>query len=58
MPTASLQWNRTPAPIKCPGYDIKPSDGEASVLELLEMWSYSFVAITPRSTLTQSGSTS
>ena len=25
-------------PIKCPGYDIKPSDGKASVLELSRMW--------------------
>ena len=34
-------------PNECPGYDIKQSDGEASV-----MLEYSFIAITPRSTLT------
>ena len=30
--------------------------GEALVLELLEVWSLLFIPITPKSTLTQSGS--
>ena len=33
--TASLQRDKT-SPNECPGYDIKPSDGEASVI--LEFW--------------------
>ena len=34
--TASLQSGKTPPPNKCPGYDTKQSDGEASVI--LELW--------------------
>ena len=34
-PTASLQTSETP-PNECPGYDLKQSDGETSVM--LELW--------------------
>ena len=44
---------KTP-PNECPGYDIKQSDGEAQVM--LGIAEYSFIAITPRSILVQSGS--
>ena len=37
--TASLSKSKTPPRNKCPGYDIKQSDGEAPVLKLWEMWS-------------------
>ena len=30
---------RTHSPKECPGYDIKPSDSEAQVLELWKLWS-------------------
>ena len=40
----------------CPGYDSKLSDGEAPVLELWGNVEYSIIVITPRSTLTWSGS--
>ena len=43
---------------ECPGYDTKQSDAEIPVM--LELWGnaeYSFIAITPRSTLARSGST-
>ena len=40
---------------KCPGYGIKQSNGEAPVM--LELWGMQSIAITPRSTLTWSGST-
>ena len=40
---------------KCPGYDTKPSDGEALVLGLWGM-EYPFIAITPSSTLKWSAS--
>ena len=40
-----------------PGYDTKPSDIEAPDLELLGNVKYPFIAIAPRSTLTQSRST-
>ena len=46
-----------PPPIQHPGYDIKQSDGEAPVLEIWINAEYSFIAITPKSTLTRSGST-
>ena len=32
MPISSLLKDKTPS--KCPGYDTKPSDGEAPVLKL------------------------
>ena len=36
-PTASLQRGKTPPPLnKCPGYDTKQSEGEATVM--LELW--------------------
>ena len=39
-------------------YDIKQSEGETPVMmELWPMWSYLFIAIAPRFTLAQSGST-
>ena len=38
----------------CPGYDIKLSDGEASVLDFRE-YEYSFMTINFGSTLTWSG---
>ena len=42
---------------ECPRYDTKQSDGEVPVmLELWGMQSTPFIAITPRSTLAQSGS--
>ena len=42
---APLQGSKTP-PNKCPGYDTKQSDGEASImLELLGMQSTPFIAI-------------
>ena len=53
MPTASFQRGKT-TPNKCPGYDSKPSDGEALALDNVD---YPFIAITSRSNLTQSGST-
>ena len=31
----------------CPGYDIKPSEGEASVVEFLEIWSTSSLLLPP-----------
>ena len=34
MPTASLPVGKTPTSDECPGYDIKPSYGEARILEL------------------------
>ena len=39
MPTAFLQRGKTPLLNKCPRYDTKQSDGEASILELWGMWS-------------------
>ena len=52
----SLQRGKTLAN-KCPGYDIKQSDGEVPViLKLSGMWSTPFIAIAPRSTQTRSGS--
>ena len=39
---------------ECPGYDTKQYDGEVPVMENAE---YSFIAITPRSTLARSSST-
>ena len=39
---------------ECPGYDTKQSGGEAGTLVNVE---YPFIAITPRSTLAQNGST-
>ena len=43
---------------KCPGYDTKQSDGEASVmLELWGMRGILFIAIAPWSTLARSSST-
>ena len=41
---------------RCPGYDTKQSDGEASVM-FWWMWSSPFIIITPRSTLALNGST-
>ena len=35
------------SPNKCPGYDIKPFDGEAPVLELWEMWSTHSLLLLP-----------
>ena len=37
IPTVSLQRGKT-SPNECPGYDTKPFDGAAPVLELGEMW--------------------
>ena len=37
--TASLHRGKTPPNKECPGYETKPSDGEASALELWGMWS-------------------
>ena len=35
----NLQWAENPhPPNELLGYDIKPSDGEASTLEILGMW--------------------
>ena len=34
--TASLQKDKTSSPNKCPGYDVKKSDGEIPVM--LELW--------------------
>ena len=34
---------------KCPGYDIKPSDGEAPVLELWGIWSTPSLPLFPYS---------
>ena len=42
---------------KCPGYYIKPSDGEALGPGALGNMEYTFIAIAPKSTLTWSGST-
>ena len=39
MPTVSLQRRKTLLPNKCPDYDTNPSDDEAPVLELWEIWS-------------------
>ena len=53
---ASLQRGKTLN--EYPGYDTKQSNGEAPVM--LEPWGNAedpFIAITPRSTLAQSGST-
>ena len=55
--TASQQKSKSPTN-KCPGYDIKQSDGKVAVmLDLWVMQSTLFFAIAPRSTLAQSGST-
>ena len=48
MPTAPLQRGKIN---ECPVYDTKPSDSEVLFVECL------FIAITPRSILTWSGST-
>ena len=48
-----------PPPNECPGYDTKQSDGEIPVM--LELWrnaEYLCIAITPRSTLARSCSSS
>ena len=46
-PTASLHRGKTP-PYKCPGYDMKQSDGEALVImELWEMWSTPSLPLLP-----------
>ena len=50
----SAEWQDTPLPNKCPRYDTKSSDGKFPILENMEN---TFIAITPRSTSTQSGST-
>ena len=34
---------------KCPGYDIKPSDGEAPALEIWGMWSTPLLPLLPGS---------
>ncbi len=36
--TASLQRGNTHLPNKCPGYDTKPPDGGALILEFWVMW--------------------
>ena len=35
----SAEWKVLPPPSECPGYDTRPSDGEASNLEHWGMWS-------------------
>ena len=57
MPTAPLQGDKTPSTsTSILDSNIKPSDGEALVMEL--WWvGYLFIAITSRSTLTQNGNT-
>ena len=37
----------THLPIEYPGYDIKPSDGKAPVLELCKMWSIPSLSLLP-----------
>ena len=46
MSTASLQRGKTLSN-KCPGYDPKPSDGEAPVLKLWGMWSAPSLPLLP-----------
>ena len=49
--TDSISADWSDFPNKCPEYDTKQSDGEASVmLELWVMWSTHFIAIFPRFT--------
>ena len=43
-----------PPPNRCPGYDIKQSDGKTPALGDLGNVKYPFIAIAPRSTLTRS----
>ena len=44
--TASLQRGKNPFN-KCPGYDVKPSDGEAPALEVWGVWSSSSLPLLP-----------
>ena len=53
-PTTSLKRVKTPFSNECPGYDIKPFDGEARNLGNVE---YPFIAIASTSSLVQSGCT-
>ena len=41
IPQLHLCWVVRPSTIKCSGYYTKPSDGDASILELWGMWSTS-----------------
>ena len=38
---------KTPSPYEYPGYDIKPSDGEASALEIWGMWITTSLSLLP-----------
>ena len=53
MMTAPLQKSNTSTPNEYPRYDTEPSYGVASVSGALWYIEYPFIAITPRSTLTQ-----
>ncbi len=48
---------KTPPTNECPGYDTKQSDGKGSGYGALGNVKYPFIALTPRSTLSRSGST-
>ena len=48
MPIASLQRGKTPLPNEYPGYDTKPSYGEAYGSRAKGNVEYPFINITPR----------